>query len=49
MLLQKRYPGEYRKIQKEDAVEAVHLAELTEQVISEFLENDGFSFNEQKM
>jgi len=43
----KRYPGEYRKIQKEDAVEAVRLADLTAQVINKLLERDGFYFLEQ--
>ena len=42
----KRYPGEYRNATKEDAIEAVKLAELTKQVIGEILEKDGFHFYE---
>lgn len=42
----KRYPGEYKKVTKDDAVEAVKLAELTKQVIGEILEKDGFHFIE---
>ena len=45
----KRYPGEYRKIKKADAVKAVKLAELTKQVISELLQKDGFYFLGQDM
>ena len=42
----KRYPGEYRNATKEDAIEAVKLAELSKQVIGEILEKDGFHFYE---
>ncbi len=42
----KRYPGEYKKVTKEDAIEAVKLAELTKQVFGELLEKDGFHFSE---
>jgi len=43
----KRYPGEYRNINKEDAIEAVKLAELTKQVIDGLLKKDGFHFFKQ--
>ena len=45
----KRYPGEYKKIAKQEADEAVKLAELTKQVISELLQKDGFYFLGQDM
>ena len=40
----KRYPGEYQAITKEDAKEAVHLAELTKKVINRLLKEDGIVF-----
>jgi len=44
----KRYPGEYKKVTKEDALESVKLAELTKNVITQLLEKDGFYFHKQK-
>lgn len=41
----RRYPGEYKKLKKEDALESVKLAELVKQVITELLEKDGFHFS----
>ena len=41
----KRYPGEYRKILKADAVEAIRLAELTKNIIGEILGKDGFKYS----
>lgn len=41
----KRYPGELRKTNKNDAEIAVKLAELTKDVIEELLKRDGFTYN----
>jgi HEPN domain-containing protein len=42
----KRYPNEYKKLTKQEAEEAVKLAELVKETITELLEKDGFSFKD---
>ena len=39
----KRYPGDYQEIKKEEAEDAVQLAELTRQKVRVQLETDGFN------
>lgn len=42
----KRYPGVYRSLTQQEAEEAVKLAELVKEVITELLEKDDFNFKD---
>jgi HEPN domain-containing protein len=41
----RRYPGEYQKIDKDDAQNAVKLAEFVKEIIYELLEKDNFKLS----
>lgn len=40
-----RYPGDYSKLKKEDAIKAVESAENVKSIISEELNNEGYIMN----